>query len=235
MDNLNTLLENNAKWSDNIKEKDPNFFNDSAKEQTPNYLWIGCSDSRVPPNQILSLQPGELFVHRNIANIVDPSDINCMSVVQYAVDTLKVKHILVCGHYGCGGVAHAASSALLPTKALPSKESCDSPIDDWLAELKVLYRWYKEEIPMNSEKSSRQDLICELNVLHQTHKLCHTDYVTRAWHQGHALSVHALIYDLKTGKLKSLDLNVSEPVHLDQAFKQAVESRIHQQTIGDHT
>jgi len=192
---MKILLENNQRWASDIAKQKPEFFKELSAGQNPDYLWIGCSDSRVPANLVVDLLPGELFVHRNVANLVVPDDLNCLSVIQYAVDALKVKHIIVCGHYGCGGV-HAAIDG-----------HTTGPIDKWLAPLRKLYDRNVSAFLNFSEPEARVDRLCEINVLEQVRNICHTDTVQDAWARGQALQVHGLIYRLSDGAL--LDLEVS--------------------------
>ncbi|MDZ7660309.1 carbonic anhydrase [Fodinibius sp.] len=196
MGKLSTVFDQNQKWADNIKEKQPDFFKESAKGQSPNYLWIGCADSRVPPAQLTGLGPGDLFVHRNIANVVPHSDINIQSVVQYAVSVLKVRHVVVCGHYGCGGVTAAYEDNNLGL------------IDNWLANIEDVYRTHQDEIEGRPSEEEKLNRFCELNVREQVKKMCHSPFVQQAWKQGQALSVHGLIYDLETGLLNDLDIRI---------------------------
>ena len=197
MSQLKKLYENNVKWAENIKKYRPNFFSDLSKQQSPDYLWIGCSDSRVVSEQLVGLQPGELFVHRNIANVVVPTDLNCLSVIQFAVEVLKVKHIIVCGHYGCGGV-----------KA--SMESIEHGlIDNWLCHIKDVHQKYEEELMGIYDETERLDRLCELNVIEQVKNICHTTVVQRAWRNYKELSVHGCVYTLETGILKDLGVRYS--------------------------
>jgi len=189
---LKHLFDSNLAWASSIKEKDPDFFKRLSKQQDPEYLWIGCSDSRVPANQIINLQPGEVFVHRNIANVVVHTDLNCLSVIQFAVDVLKVKHIIVCGHYGCGGIK----------AALENQEN--GLIDNWLRHVKDVIRFNAEKID-GLEHNEKLDLLCELNVKEQVTNICNTTIVQNAWKQGKDLSVHGLIYSIENGILKNLD------------------------------
>ena len=195
MKTLKHLFENNLVWAASVKEKDPDFFTRLSKQQSPEYLWIGCSDSRVPANQITNLQPGEVFVHRNIANVVVHTDLNCLSVIQYAVEVLKVKHIIVCGHYGCGGVK----------AALENHEH--GLIDNWLRHIKDTIRFHKSEFSGLSHEEEL-DLLCELNVKEQVINICNTTIVQNAWKQGKDLSVHGWIYSIENGILKDLDSGV---------------------------
>ncbi len=197
MGNLSSLFEQNQEWADNIKEQQPDFFEESAKGQSPNYLWIGCSDSRVPPTQLAELAPGDLFVHRNIANVISHSDINSQSVLQYAVSVLKVKHVVICGHYGCGGVKAAYENQNLGL------------IDNWLANIRDVYRDYKNKIENHSSEEEKLNQFCELNVLAQVRNTCHSPFVQQAWAAGQDLSIHGLIYDLQTGLLNDLDICVT--------------------------
>ena len=195
MKTLKHLFENNRVWAASIKEKDPDFFTRLSKQQAPEYLWIGCSDSRVPANQITNLQPGEVFVHRNIANVVVHTDLNCLTVLQFAVEVLKVKHIIVCGHYGCGGVK----------AALENHEH--GLIDNWLRHIKDVVRFHKSEFEGLSQEEEL-DLLCELNVKEQVINICNTTIVQNAWNQGRDLSVHGWIYSIENGILKDLDSGV---------------------------
>ncbi len=191
---LKNLFDQNKKWADKVKEADPDFFSKLSKQQNPKYLWIGCSDSRVPANQIIDLPPGEVFVHRNIANVVVHTDLNCLSVIQFAVEVLKVKHIIVCGHYGCGGI-----------KA--SMENKDHGlIDNWLQNIKDVYRYHQIKIDAINDKSEKLDLLCEYNVIEQVANVCHTTVVQKAWKNKQDLTVHGWIYNIEDGILR--DLNV---------------------------
>ena len=194
MSSIKHLIKRNIEWANGIKEEDPEFFLTLSKQQTPDYLWIGCSDSRVPANQIVNLPPGEVFVHRNIANIVVHTDLNCLSVIQYAVDVLKVKHIIVCGHYGCGGV-----KAALQTQP-------HGLIDNWLRHIKDVKRFNADKL-LDVSEDDKVDLLCELNVLEQVTNVCNTTIVQNAWENGAALSVHGLIYNIQNGILKDLTAN----------------------------
>jgi len=194
---LNSLFENNRKWADKLRKSDPDFFLNLSKQQSPEYLWIGCSDSRVPANEIIGKMPGEVFVHRNIANLVIHTDINCLSVIQYAVEVLKIKHIIVCGHYGCGGV-HAA----LENNAL-------GLIDNWIQNIRDIYRNHQSEIDSLQNDKDKINLLCELNVVEQVANVCHTSIVQNAWSSGQELSVHGWIYSIEDGILKDLNVGAS--------------------------
>ncbi|WP_417762613.1 carbonate dehydratase [Shewanella sp.] len=192
---LKPLFDNNRRWAERISNENPAFFGELAKQQNPEYLWIGCSDSRVPSNQIIDLMPGEVFVHRNIANLVIHTDLNCLSVLQYAVDLLKVKHIMVVGHYGCGGVRASLSSTR------------NGLIDNWLGHLRDIYRIHSAELDRLDERS-RFDRLCELNVIEQVANVVSTTIVQDAWARGQELAVHGWIYSIDNGLLTDLDVAV---------------------------
>ena len=194
MKTLNHLFESNRAWSKRIKEQDPDFFTRLSKQQNPEYLWIGCSDSRVPANQITNLDPGEIFVHRNIANVVVHTDLNSLSVIQYAVDVLNIKHIIVCGHYGCGGVK----------AALEGEEH--GLIDNWLRHVKDVVRFNADQFE-GLNQDEKFDLLCELNVKEQVNNISNTTILQNALKQGKEVSVHGWIYNIANGVLK--DLNTS--------------------------
>jgi carbonic anhydrase len=194
MRTIEDLLENNRAWAENITAQDPDFFATLSKQQSPHYLWIGCSDSRVPANQIIGVTPGELFVHRNVANVVVHTDLNCLSVVQYAVDVLEVKHLIVCGHYGCGGVKAALDNASFGL------------IDNWLRHVQDVRQKHAEAIAALPEPE-RLNKLCELNVIEQVSNLCQTTIVQGAWQRGQKLSVHGWVYALTDGLIR--DLRVS--------------------------
>jgi len=192
VENLQYLLDGNLEWTNAIKERDPEFFTRLSQQKAPKYLWIGCSDSRVDANQIINLQPGEVFVHRNIANMVVHTDLNCLSVIQYAVEMLKVKHIILCGHYDCGGIK----------AALENNEH--GIIDNWLGHIRDVVRFNTEKFEgLNHEE--KIDLLCELNVREQVTNICNTTIVRKAWKQERELTVHGWIYSIKNGVLKHLD------------------------------
>ena len=191
---LKNLFEQNRKWAAKVKEADPDFFVNLSKQQNPQYLWIGCSDSRVPANQIIDMPPGQVFVHRNIGNVVVHTDLNCLSVIQYAVEVLKVGHIIVCGHYGCGGIQAAMENTE------------HGLIDNWLRNIKDVYRYHKIKIDALQNEKEKINLLCELNVVEQVSNVCHTTIVQSAWKAGQELSVHGWIYNIGDGILK--DLNV---------------------------
>lgn len=188
------LFDNNSAWTTKINKQDPAFFSGLAKQQSPEILWIGCSDSRVPPTQIMDLAPGDLFVHRNIANVIVHTDLNCLSVMQYAVEVLKVKHIIVCGHYGCGGVK----------AALEDQEN--GLIDNWLAHIKDVKRKHSDAL-RNLSADQKHHTLCELNVKEQVRNVCHTTIVQKAWKNDAELAVHGWIYNLEDGLLKDLEIS----------------------------
>jgi len=194
MSDIERLFERNKVWAERIKEINPDYFSNLSTQQHPEFLWIGCSDSRVPANQIVDLPPGEVFVHRNIANVVVPSDLNCLSVIQYAVDVLGVKHIIVCGHYGCGGVAAAM------------EDKDHGLIDNWLHHIRDVHRLHADELNAISDEQEMLDRLCELNVMEQTSNVCNTTIVKNAWRRGADLSVHGIVYSLKNGILKDLSV-----------------------------
>lgn len=207
MSKIDYLFERNRNWAENIKKSDPEFFNKLSKQQKPQYLWIGCSDSRVPANQIVDLLPGEIFVHRNIANIVVHTDLNCLSVIQYAVEVLQVKHIIVCGHYGCGGVK----------AALENKEH--GLIDNWLRHIKDVYRLHQNKFENIKDEKSKIDLLCELNVIEQVQNVCNTTIVQNAWKANQELTVHGWIYSIDNGLLKDLGVSVSNTEQINPNYK----------------
>ena len=204
---IQDLIENNRKWAQEISEKDPDFFPTLAKQQSPEYLWIGCSDSRVPANEIVGLLPGELFVHRNVANMVVHTDMNLLSVLQYAVDALKVKHVIVCGHYGCGGVKASMESQKLGL------------IDNWLLEIRDLYHSKRDMFNGLQSESDKVDLLCELNVMRQVQNVCNTTIVQDAWARGQRIAVHGWIYGLKDGKVNNLNVTINSPEQLSETYR----------------
>jgi carbonic anhydrase len=204
---LPEIFKKNKEWSEKIKEEDSGFFERLAGQQSPQYLWIGCSDSRVPANQICGLDPGEIFVHRNVANVVTHTDFNCLSVLQYAVEVLKVKHIIICGHYGCGGVNAALG---------------DEPyglIDNWLRNIKDVYFAHKEALEKITDLKERQNRLAELNVASQVANLCHTTIIQSAWRRSQEVFIHGWIYGLENGLLKDLDLCVQSDKQLHNIYR----------------
>lgn len=202
----NRLLENNKAWATLTKNNDPDFFSDLADGQNPEYLWIGCSDSRVPANQITGTKPGEVFVHRNIANMVVHTDMNLLSVLSYAVEVLKVKHIIVCGHYGCGGVI-----AAMGTKQY-------GLIDNWLRHIKDVYRYHHEELDVISDEGQRARRFVELNVIEQVHDLGKTSIVQNAWQNKQPLHIHGWVYDISDGLIKDLNVTFTCPKDLHSVY-----------------
>lgn len=192
MTQLTDLFENNLAWSKAIKKEDPTFFSKLSQQQSPKYLWIGCSDSRVPANQLLGLLPGDIFVHRNIANVVVHTDLNCLSVLAYAVQVLKVKHIIVTGHYGCGGVAAAMENESVGL------------IDHWLRNIRDVYYHQQAEFTDITDQQDRVNRLCELNVANSVANVAHTSTVQQAWKDGQDLTIHGYIYNIHDGLLKQL-------------------------------
>lgn len=207
MSDLGFLFENNARWAERIKAQDPEFFEKLSKQQSPEFLWIGCSDSRVPANELLGLLPGELFVHRNIANAVVHTDLNCLSVLHYAVSVLRIKHIIVCGHYGCGGV-HAA---------LGDRQF--GLVDNWLRNIRDVYFMHRESLSQIEDPKERLNLLCELNVAQQVANVSHTNIVQNAWDQGQELSIHGWIYDIGDGLLRKLTPVINSPDQIPEQYR----------------
>jgi len=193
MQGLRHLFDNNKAWADRIRRQDPEFFAKLSRQQTPDYLWIGCSDSRVPANEIVGLLPGELFVHRNVANMVVHTDLNCLSVMQFAIDVLKVRHIIVCGHYGCSGVKAALHGERLGL------------IDNWLHHIQDVRSKHGRDLRSLSDVGKQGDRLCELNVIEQVANVCQTSIVRDAWERGQEVAVHGWIYGLSDGLLRDLN------------------------------
>jgi carbonic anhydrase len=206
---LDHLLENNRQWAANITAHDPSFFQTLSQQQAPQYLWVGCSDSRVPANQIIGVSPGELFVHRNVANVVVHTDLNCLSVIQFAVDVLEVKHLIVCGHYGCGGVQAALDNARLGL------------IDNWLRHVQDV-RQKHETLLAGVDASQRSNKLCELNVIEQVSNVCQTTIVQGAWERGQQLAVHGWIYGLSDGLIRDLNISTSKQEELATSYENAI-------------
>jgi carbonic anhydrase len=202
MRTLHHLFENNKTWATEISAQNPDFFSGLASQQSPEYLWIGCSDSRVPANEIVGLLPGELFVHRNVANLVIHTDMNCLSVLQYAVDSLKIKHVIVCGHYGCGGVAAAM------------EETPHGLVDNWLRHIRDIHHRHHLQLENIPNEHDRLKRLCELNVVEQVVNVCNTTIIQDAWRNGQVISVHGWIYGLADGMLKDLDVTVTSSQEL---------------------
>jgi carbonic anhydrase len=207
MPNLQSLLEKNAQWSKRIREETPDFFKQLSEQQKPEYLWIGCSDSRVPATEIVDLMPGEIFVHRNVANLVVHTDLNCLSVVQFAVEVLQVKHIIVCGHYGCGGVKAAMGN------------DQHGLVDNWLLHIKDTYQKNSDALSAIEDEHLRFKRLCELNVIEQAYNVCHTTIVQNAWRRGQELTVHGWIYGLEDGRIRDLGIVVSHPDEVSEIYR----------------
>ncbi len=211
MDTPQDLFENNRHWARRMTLSDPMFFQSLSSQQTPKYLWIGCSDSRVPANEIVGMAPGELFVHRNVANVVVHSDLNCLSVLQYAVDALKVEHVIVCGHYGCGGVRAAYMRASLGL------------IDNWLRHVQDVHDLHGARIAQAGAEEACIDRLCELNVIEQVRHVSQTTIVQDAWRRGQELSVHGWIYGLRDGLLRDLFCTAARPEDTGESYRRAIE------------
>ncbi len=207
---LNHLLENNRRWVEETNARDEKFFAQLAAQQNPEYLWIGCSDSRVPANEIIGLLPGEVFVHRNVANVVIHTDLNCLSVIQYAVEVLKVEHILVVGHYGCGGVRAAMDNAELGL------------IDNWLRHIKDIRERHAATLCEITNQREREDKLCELNVIEQVFNVCHTSIVQNAWKNGQKLAVRGWVYSLEDGLIRDLHVSVSSRDEISEVYRTAL-------------
>jgi carbonic anhydrase len=197
---LPQLFASNRAWASRQTRRDPEFFERLCAIQRPKYLWIGCADSRVPANEIVGLAPGELFVHRNIANVVHRGDQNCLSVLQYAVDVLQISHVIVCGHYGCGGIQAAFGP---PTT---------DPLEGWITHIRAIRHSHEEELALLPDDTARWKRLCELNVMAQVKVLTHLPTVVRAWERGQKLDVHGWIYDLHDGLLRDLEVSVNEVI-----------------------
>jgi carbonic anhydrase len=209
MTDLDELLRNNRHWAEQVRHEDPQFFERLSQQQAPKYLWIGCSDSRVPANQIMGLAPGEVFVHRNIANVMVHTDLNCMSVIQFAVDVLRIEHILVVGHYGCGGV-HAALTGTRVGLA-----------DNWIRHVGDVAQKHASMLD-NLAPELRDDRLCELNAIEQAENVCLTTVVRDAWARGQTLSVHGWVYSLLDGRVRELGMDVDSADQLQPAYDRAL-------------
>lgn len=210
MKKLSRLFKNNKAWAESIKAQTPDFFEKLIHQQKPEYLWIGCSDSRVPANEIVNLLPGELFVHRNVANVVAHTDLNCLSVIQFAVDVLQVKHIIVCGHYGCGGVNAAY------------KNERYGLVDNWLMHIRDIHKKYNDLMDNLDNEKDKKDFLSELNVIEQALNVCQTTIVQDAWKDGKNLTVHGWIYGLHDGLLNDLGISVSSKDELRDIHSKSV-------------
>lgn len=207
MHDIEILFDNNQKWIASKISKDPRYFLDMTKGQDARYLWIGCADSRVPANEIIGLEAGELFVHRNVANLFPHTDFNCLSVLEYAVDLLKTKHVIVCGHYGCQGVKAAMQDHQLGL------------VDNWLRHIRDVYARSKEELEQITPLSLRYERLIELNVEQQVRNICHTTIVQRAWRRGQPLWIHGWVYDLATGAIKDLGCSISQIDQVEEIYR----------------
>jgi len=210
MEQLNHLFENNRAWAAQMVAHDPAFFDRLAHQQAPRYLWIGCADSRVPATQITGLAPGEIFVHRNVANVVVDTDLNCLAVIQYAVEVLQVEHIIVCGHYGCGGVNAALNNRKLGL------------IDNWLHHIHDVIRTHAELLAHIDDEHARLDRLCELNVIEQVRNVCETTIVQGAWERGQKLAVHGWLYSVADGLLQDARMVVAGPEQMQAVYQNAV-------------
>jgi carbonic anhydrase len=207
---LQELFDNNRRWAESVTTRDPLFFETLSRQQSPKYLWIGCADSRVPANEIVGLRPGELFVHRNVANLVVHTDLNCLTVLQFAVDVLKVEHVIVCGHYGCGGVEAAFANTPLGLA------------DNWLRHVKDVRERHRAILDGGLERAIQVDRLCELNVIEQARHVCETTVVQDAWRRGRNISVRGWIYALRDGLLRDLQFTVSSASEVEDAFSRAI-------------
>lgn len=210
MNDLKHLLESNRAWAEGVREREPEFFDKLARLQSPKYLWIGCSDSRVPANQITGLVPGEVFVHRNVANLVVHADLNCLSVLQMAVDILKVEHIIVCGHYGCGGVIAAHDHQKLGL------------VDNWLCHVRDVRQKHDDLLAKEDGKEARIARLCELNVIEQVVNVVQTTVVEDSWARGQSLTVHGWIYGIQDGLIRDLKMSISKADELQARYASAV-------------
>jgi carbonic anhydrase len=210
---LNHLFANNRAWADRIQIEDPEFFRELSHQQAPEYFWIGCSDSRVPANQITGLLPGEMFVHRNLANVMPPADLNCLSALQFAVDVLKVRHVIVCGHYGCAGVR-----AVLYGQRL-------GLVDNWLQNVAEVRQKHAVQLTTLGDEAQQFDRLCELNVIEQVASVCETFSIREAWARGQPVVVHGWIYAVSDGLLRDLGLCVAGRQELASAYQAAVANR----------
>jgi carbonic anhydrase len=210
MGQLDHLFAQNKAWAEAIRARDPEFFRKLSRQQSPEYLWIGCSDSRVPANEIVNLLPGEMFVHRNIANVVVHTDLNCLSVMQFAVDVLKVRHIIVCGHYGCSGVRAALRCQRIGLA------------DNWLRHVQDVSEKHAACVHAVDGEDARTNVLCELNVIEQVSNVCQTTIVRDAWDKGQALTVHGWIYGLKDGLIRGLGLSASSAAEFEAQYGAAL-------------
>lgn len=208
---LSQLFDNNKQWAVDVEQNEPGFFKSLSEQQKPEYLWIGCADSRVPANEIVGLKPGELFVHRNVANTVVHTDLNCLSVIQYAVDVLKVKHIIVTGHYGCGGVIASMQNGRFGL------------IDNWLRHIKDVQHKHQDHLKTITDEKKRQDRLTEIHVIEQVMNVAQTSIVQDAWERGQELQLHSWIYGVKDGMLHDLQATISNSEHATQRYQEAID------------
>lgn len=214
METLSHLFESNKAWAGRIRQQDPEFFLKLSRQQLPSYLWIGCSDSRVPANDIVGLLPGELFVHRNVANLVVHTDLNCLSVLQFAVDLLKVRHVIVCGHYGCSGVQAALRGERLGLS------------DNWLRHIQDVREKHESRLGSQGNDTETSNRLCELNVIEQVTNVCYTTIARDAWDRGQELTVHGWIYGLQDGLLRDLNVTVADFSETPAAYRAAISALV---------
>lgn len=206
MRELTHLFDNNQRWVEEHISKDPDYFLRMTTGQKPRYLWIGCSDSRIPANEVVGLEPGELFVHRNVANLFVHTDLNCLSVLQYAIDVLEIQHVIVCGHYGCGGVKASMDDRQLGI------------MDNWLRNIRDVYAHSRFELELIEDPELRSNRLVELNVLQQVHNICHTTIVHNAWNRKQFLTIHGWVYNLATGILHDLNCRISSMEQIEEVY-----------------
>jgi carbonic anhydrase len=210
METLNDLFDNNRRWAESLRAQNPLFFRELSQQQAPDYLWIGCSDSRVPATQLVGLQPGEMFVHRNVANVVVHTDLNCLSVLQFAVEVLEVRHVIVCGHYGCGGVQAALRGTRLGL------------IDNWLRHVQDVMQRHARLLERIEDEAGRSDRLCELNVIEQVFNVGQTTIVESAWSRGQELTLHGWVYSLENGLLRDLCMTAASRRELYDRYRAAI-------------
>jgi carbonic anhydrase len=218
---LKQLFDNNRTWAEQMQSRDPDFFTRLSKQQSPQYLWIGCADSRVPANEIVGLLPGELFVHRNVSNVVVHTDLNCLSVIQFAVEVLQVKHIMVVGHYGCGGVRAAMEDSRLGL------------IDNWLRHIQDVKGKHRELLSGIADEQERLDRLCELNVIEQAVNVCQTTVVQSAWERGQELHVHGWIYSIADGLIRDLSICIDSQKELADVYHGALDALNVRETVRE--
>jgi carbonic anhydrase len=206
---LSECFDANRAWAARMRERDPDFFERLRQQQQPKLLWIGCSDSRLPPNEIVGLPPGEIFVHRNVANLVVHTDVNALTVLQYGIQVLGIRHVIVCGHYGCSGITAATQSTRYGLA------------DNWLRHVRDVYRYHRAELDAIGDLDARRDRLAELNVAAQVANICHSNVVQDAWHQGQELAVHGWIYSLNDGLLRDLDICIDSPDEIQSIYRMA--------------